>query len=72
MFSLCKEGLTQLTTHKYHNKCNIQQTRNVFFMQGRFDTTHTHKYHNKCNIQQTRNVFFMQGRFDITHYSLTS
>ena len=27
-------------THKYHNKCNIQQTRNVFFMQGRFDTTH--------------------------------
>ena len=27
-------------THKYHNKCNIQQTRNVFFMQARFDTTH--------------------------------
>ena len=51
------------------NKCNIQQTRNVFFMQGRFDTTHTHKYHNKCNIQQTRNVFFMQARFDTTHYS---
>ena len=53
-----------LLTHKYHNKCNIQQK-----VQGRFDTTHTHKYHNKCNIQQTRNVFFMQGRFDTTHYS---